>query len=155
MKPVKAHKVSAGILNISLLAVLVIFSFFYISYAKDSESVGPGQTDGILICSLCLFFISCFSVLFFSVHRLVRGGKSYFRKTFHSLLSLVMLGMLLLVTYQLGNGEPLAIIGYQGKENTYHWLKISDMWIFSCFTLLGLIILATVAGTIWSTFKRR
>ena len=155
MKQVKAHKISGGILGICLLVVLAIFSFFYIAYVKDPESISAGQTDGILICSFCMFFISCFSVLFFSVYHLIKGGKSYFQKISHSLLSLFMLGMLFLVTYQLGSGEPLTIVGYQGNENTYHWLKISDMWIYSCSILLVLIILAIITGIIWDIFKKK
>jgi len=155
MKGMKAHKISNRILWICTITALIIFAFFYASYVKAPETLDIKQTDGILIYLLVLFFITCLTTLFFSVYKLVKGGKNYFSKTLHSSLSVVMLGLLLFLTYQLGNGEPLTILGYQGKENTYYWLKISDMWIYSSFILLGITFLVIFAGIIWSYLKKK
>ena len=155
MKKIKAHKISSLVLWICMLVTLVTFGFFYADYTKGSDITSGIQTDWILICLYSIFFISCFSVLFFSVYQLIKGGKDYFRKVLHSLISIVMLILLLFVTYQIGSGEPLAIPGYQGNENTYYWLKISDMWIYSIFVLLGLTILSILVGIIWSYLKKR
>jgi hypothetical protein len=155
MKGMKAHKISNRILWICTIIALIIFTFFYTAYIKDPEAMDVKQTDGVLIFSFALLFITCLITLFFSVYKLTKGGKNYFLKTLHSSLLIVMLGLLLFATYQLGNGEPLTILGYQGKENTYYWLKISDMWIYSSFILLGLAFLAVFSGVIWSYLKKK
>ena len=57
--------------------------------------------------------------------------------------------LLFLVAYLLGDGTPLNIPGYDGADNVYSWLKITDMFLFVTYTLLviafALIIYSNVA----------
>lgn len=155
MKKIKAHIISTIILWICTLTALIIFGFFYAVYIKNPEATAFRPTNNILIYLFILFFLCCMSVVLFSVYKIITGGKDYFNRSFHSLLSIVLLGLLFFTTYQLGSGEPLFILGYQGHENTFHWLKVSDMWIYSISVLLGLTILAVFVGIIWSYLKKK
>lgn len=155
MKKLKAHKISGWLLGICIVIALVLFSVFYIAYAKSPESISGNQIDGLLFYLFILLSVTTVSVFAFSVYQLIKGGKEYFRRRVYSLISIALLGLLLFFTYQLGNGDPLIILGYHGDENTYRWLKISDMWIFSITVLLGLTILSVLVGILWSYLKRK
>jgi hypothetical protein len=65
-----------------------------------------------------------------------------------------ILAVLLLCTYWAGNGNPLPISGYEGDENTSFWLKLADMWLYSIYILLGLVVLTLIGGIIWSYIKK-
>jgi ABC-type antimicrobial peptide transport system permease subunit len=90
-----------------------------------------------------------FSVFYFVIHWKNRKKKSWKALTFTG-----SLGVLLLVAYLIGNGIPLSIIGYTGSENTYLWLKLTDMWIYSLYVLLVLTFLAVIGGILWSLLKK-
>jgi hypothetical protein len=64
------------------------------------------------------------------------------------------MGLLLFITYTVGDGNPLSIAGYEGNENTYIWLKLTDMWIYSIYILLALALIALLGGILWSYFKK-
>ena len=61
-----------------------------------------------------------------------------------SLLVLVALAALLGLTYSIGSGELLHIPGYDGSDNNPVTLKMTDMWIYSMYTMLVLSIIAIV-----------
>jgi hypothetical protein len=95
------------------------------------------------------FVTLIFSVLYFIIHR--KNGKG---KSWKSLIATGSMGALLLVAYQIGNGTPLSIVGYTGSENTYSWLKLTDMWIYAIYVLLALTFLSVIGGILWSLLKK-
>ena len=67
------------------------------------------------------------------------------------------IGFLLLLlagAYVLGSGRPLPMPNYSGDANTFVWLKVIDMWLYTIYILLGLVIVALVGGIIWNYFKK-
>ena len=65
------------------------------------------------------------------------------------LVVLVLFVVMLLATYSMGDATPLT--GLNADSQSYNipfWLKTTDMWIYSTYILIGLIILAIIWGTI-------
>ena len=155
MRRLKSHTISTITLWICMFIILNIFGGFYFTYFRNGEEGNPAQTERLLITLYSTLAIVCFSVLSFSIYRFITGGKDYFRTVFRSLLSAGIIGILLFVCYRLGSGEALPIPGYKGSENTYYWLKISDMWIYSIRFLLGFSILTIFVGILWNYLKKK
>ncbi len=66
-----------------------------------------------------------------------------------SLVVLIAFVVLLGVTYAMGDATPLPGINVDSAQfNTAGWLKVSDMWIYSTYVLLGLSVLAMIAGSL-------
>ena len=72
----------------------------------------------------------------------------------YTLIGVGILIVILACTFLLGNGHPLPIPGYEGDANTTVWLKVIDMWLYTIYILLGLVIMVLVGGIIWSYFKK-
>ena len=94
---------------------------------------------------LLLFAISGF----FSTLRTNRKGA------IESLLVLLAMLALFGITYTIGSGKPLNIVGYTGPDNVPGTLKMTDMWIFSIYVMLTLVILAIVFTPLLSKSKKK
>ena len=57
----------------------------------------------------------------------------------------MLLVVVLAVSWCMGSDRPLNMPGYDGTENVPFWLKVSDMFLYAIYTLLG-IALALIAG---------
>jgi hypothetical protein len=59
----------------------------------------------------------------------------------------VSLIVLLLVTYLIGDGSEMEIMGYEGTDNKDpFWLKVTDMCLYSTYALLFIGALAALLG---------
>jgi CDP-diglyceride synthetase len=154
MKTVRAGKISTIVLWICMFITVGIFIFFYFELIKESDNAGL-TGSGMILNWLYLIFILVLSVTgIFSFAQLFFRWRKKNKSIVRPLAITGALVVLLFCTYWLGNGNPLPILGYEGKENTSFWLKLTDMWLYSLYILLTLVILALFGGIIWSYFKR-
>ena len=66
-----------------------------------------------------------------------------------SLLVLVLFVAMLGVTYSMGDATPLTGLNADSQVyNTAGWLKITDMWIYSTYILIALILIVAVLGSV-------
>ncbi|MBZ4674938.1 MAG: hypothetical protein JG772_627 [Dysgonamonadaceae bacterium] len=72
-----------------------------------------------------------------------------------SLLVIIALAALFGITYTLGSGTPLNIVGYTGPDNVPGTLKMTDMWIFSIYVMLMLVILSILFAPLLSKSKKK
>lgn len=128
----------------------IIFAVFYLSY--DSEMISEVGT--IINWSYLIFILAGISVLVFSITRAIAKWKEDPKSVKSSAAGILILLAVLSGSYLIGNGDLLSIPGYEGKENTYQWLKMADMWLYSLYILLGIGIIAALAGIIWSYIKK-
>ncbi len=143
-------KVSSSIL-VALSAIsLVVFAVFYFG---GSEINAEGNkvyafTDLLLYWSYVLLGLAALSTLGFALKSLV---ESFGRNPKNALISVggfLALVALLLVTYMMGDATPIPG-NDEGGFNTEGWLKLTDMWIYSTYVLVGLNVLAVL----WSGAK--
>lgn len=152
---IPAGKISTIVLWVCMIITLGIFALFYVRYINSPEEMDVSETTWVLNWMFILFFIVILAVLGFSVYYFIKSGKSNPKKKLQPLIWPGIVGVLFLITYQFGSGEPLQILGYTGNENTFEWLKITDMWIYSLYILLGLAAIAVFSGIIWSYIKKK
>lgn len=155
MKKMKPEKISTIVLWCCMIITLGIFIRFYFGYIQNPDLSDIPGTAGILNWSLIILAISISALLIFSVYYFLKSGTEKTKKRLQPLIWLVLLALLLFISYIAGSGQPLVILGYAGNENTFPWLKLADMWLYSVYVLSGLCIAALFFGIIWSYLKKR
>ncbi len=65
-----------------------------------------------------------------------------------SLLGLVLLVVVLIIAWAMGSGTPMNIPGYEGTDNVYFWLKLTDMFLYSIYILLFVTVVTIIVSGI-------
>lgn len=141
-----------------LLAVSVLLIvLFYVkngdvnpddSFTKQQIDFGP-ILNYYLYWAYVMVGLAVFFTVIFPLANMIVNPKSGLK----TVLSLVVLGALLFVGYQLADDTVMNIPGYTGKDNVPETLKLTGMGIYMMYFMLGGAILAMVYSTISRVFK--
>jgi hypothetical protein len=148
------NKISTGVFWLCTLITLVLFICFYRVYFAQTLDVDSPEISVLLSWIFFLLVITFCTGLIFFLFYYIRKWKENPKKARRSIAVVIALQHLLMITWMCGSGNPLPLIGYKGSENTYVWLKLTDMWLYSIYILLGLGFLALFGGIVWSYFKK-
>ena len=134
------------LLYILLGITLVIALLYYFGGEIDptDERPEPVYTDILLywiyaILSFCIIVTAIFTIRKFLIRL-----KSSPRKAIRFIFMPVILAIVMTIAWSLGDGTPLQILRYEGKENIYFWLKVTDMFLYTIYFLLGMGILSVI-----------
>ena len=157
MAVTKIRKVSSWTLLISSIISVVALIMFYTGGVVDpaAEMKEPVYTGLLLNWTYVLFGLTIASTIVLAAWQFLGSLKNDAKSALMSLLVLVLFVALLGITYTLGDATPLT--GWNADSQAYNttgWLKITDMWIYSTYALIALIILAVVWGTIRRILSR-
>ena len=72
-------------------------------------------------------------------------------KALKSLVGVILLVVVMIIAWSMGSGETMVIPGYSGTENVPFWLKLTDMFLYTIYFLLG----ATVLAMLFSSIKKK
>jgi hypothetical protein len=154
MKLINTNKISTIVLWICMIISIVVFGIFYYSLIVHSDFMNTIATSILLNWLYFIVFISIsITLIFFLIHFIFKW-KDNPKSIIQPLIWGIMLGLLFISGYLLGDGTTLNISGYEGAENTYHWLKLTDMWIYTIYLLLSITFTAVLTGIIWSYLKK-
>ena len=53
-----------------------------------------------------------------------------------------------IAAWAMGSGTPMNIPGYEGTDNVYFWLKLTDMFLYSIYILLFVTVVAIIVSGI-------
>jgi NADH:ubiquinone oxidoreductase subunit 5 (subunit L)/multisubunit Na+/H+ antiporter MnhA subunit len=142
------------------LALLALFFFggYVAPENQYMELVGidePNFTNGLLYWIYVLLAVTVFSVFAFSVFGFINNLRHNRKKAMNSLVMLAIFAILLVVAYSIGDGTPLNILGYEGPDNVPTRLKMTDMWIYSVYILMGLVILSMLFSPLIKRIGKR
>ncbi len=158
MAVTKIHRTSKIALYISMIITIVVMAvFFFGGQAPEEQRLVADQsqpifTDLLMYWMYILLIVTIVAWLLFAIVGFAKNMKDNPKKGFGSLVGVLALGGLLLVTYLIGSGELLTIPGYTGGDNTPGMLKMTDMWLYSCYVLLLVTILSIIVVPI---FKKK
>ena len=155
--PVSSNKISNSVLWLCMMVTVGVFALFYFSGNVEiptTDTPEPQYTSLLLHWTNIVLLLSISVFIFFSLYRFYKKFKEDSRAAWRSLTFFSLLVLLLAVTYFSGNDAPIDIPGYDGMENTPVWLKLTDMWLYSIYILMGIATLSVFAGIIWSYFKK-
>ena len=142
----KYEKIIKWIL-LALFIVGAVLSFY--GFAVGFESDGNAPVDNILYCAYGFAALTIAAVVFGVV---VIGGINNPMSLLKLLLGLVVIAAIIAGAYFLAPGTPA--VGYLGEPVSDGTLKLTDTILNLTYLLCGGSILALVAGTLITTFKK-
>ena len=148
-------RISSLVLWACMVITLGVFAFFYWGASTHKDELDAAiETSFALSWMYGILALNTVVVCSFSFVRFFIRWKDNPKSIISPLIWMGVLTALFLGGYLLGDGTPLAISGYEGGENTYTWLKLTDMWIYVLYVLIGLTIIALLTGIIGSYIKK-
>jgi len=107
-------------------------------------------SEGVLLgWAYVLVILAAVTSILFPVINIILNPK----KAITTFIGVGALGLIILISYLLGSGEELYILGYTGADNVASTLKLADMGLFSTYALFFGAFFAIVFTEIISVFK--
>ncbi len=148
----KIRKISSTTLLAFVILTIVVLVLFFVGGYVDSTAVKPEPvyTNVLFYLMYFAFGVTLLTMLYFAVAGIVQNLKDPKRRknALVGLLVVVALAALLLITYFIGSTGRLQLSADFQRYNTDHFLKFSDMWLFSIYFMLGLNIIALLVFAI-------
>ncbi|WP_321424804.1 hypothetical protein [uncultured Bacteroides sp.] len=143
MKPAKYSKY---ILYLLLIVSVVAGGFFFFGGKSVSATgVGIPVYTGLLIFVLVAILGAALAVTILALTaRLAERFRRSPKQAVRSILGFFILAFVMLFWWLCGNGTPLCLKGYIGNYNTSCWLKLTDMFLYTTYTLIGGAILLII-----------
>ena len=132
-------KVTSFILYGLLLAAVVSFIMFFTGgYVDvDAEYLEPVYTDLVLNFGYVVIGVGLVCTTLFALYQFATQLMDAPKEAFKTIGSLAAFAILMGASWVAGSGEPMNIPGYEGTDNVYFWLKLTDMWMYSAGFLLA------------------
>lgn len=155
-----SYKVSYYVLYVMFAAILVVLGLFYfggdaqgdtVLLGVDPEMWQPAQTDTLLYLVYGLLGLAIIATVAAFLLQFGSALKDNPAKALKSLIGVILLVIVMLIAWSMGSGEPLVIQGYDGTDNVPFWLKITDMFLYTFYFLLG----ATILAMLFSSIKKK
>lgn len=146
MSVTKIHRTSKTTLLVSVIISIVVMALFFLggqTPAQDkilTDLSQPRYTDIMLYWCYILLAITVCVLIGFAVMAFFKQLKESPKKALSGFLVLIGMAAMLIITFIMGDGTPLNIAGYSGTDNVPGTLKMTDMWLFSCYIMLVLTL---------------
>ena len=148
MAVTKIHRTSRTTLIIGVVISIIVLGLFFLGgEAPASQKIAadmaqPKFTDLLLYWCYVLLAITIVVLVAFAIFDFAKKLKEAPKKALGGFVVLVALAALLFVTYTIGDSSLMNIPGYDGPDNVPGRLKMTDMWLYSCYFMLILTVLA-------------
>ena len=151
------------IAGISLvIASFILLIAFFATLGQGSESIEsaagdamhvPILTDTVLIWTYILFALTISIAVFVAAGNFIKSMILNPVAAIKGLVPILHFGGILLVSYLMGSSEKISIIGYEGTQNEGVWAQVTDMFIYTIYTLFVLIIVTIFGARIYTALK--
>jgi len=148
-------------LSLIVISFLLLIAFFA-TLGQGSESIEsaagesmhvPVLTDAIIYWSYILLGVTIFVTIFMAVIQFIKSLKLNPGSALKSLIPIVFFFAVFIITFFLGSGEKMSIIGYEGTQNEGVWAQITDMFLYTSYTLMAVLILTIFGSRIYTSLK--
>ncbi|EKU89750.1 hypothetical protein [Bacteroides oleiciplenus] len=155
-----SYRVSYYVLYVLFAAILVVLGIFYfggdaqgdaVLVGVDPEMWQPAQTESLLYLMYGLFVLAVVAMVGAFILQFGSALKDNPVKALKSLLGLILMVVVMVIAWSMGSGEKMDIPGYDGSDNVPFWLKVTDMFLYTIYFLLG----ATVLAMLFSSIKKK
>lgn len=156
MAVTKIRKVSSLTLLIAvIISIAVVLMFFFGGFHKEGELRVYENTGLLLSWAYVLFGLTIVVTLIFALGGLLRSFQTNAKKALMSVGSAILLLVLLLITYAIGDGTVLQNLSADFQEyNVPGWLKTADMYLYTIYVMAVLIVVGIVWGSVRKAIKR-
>lgn len=146
---------------------LVIVSFllliaFFATLGQGAESIEsaageaihvPLLTDVILYWTYVLFIVAIVVTIGFAIFKFAKSVISNPVSALKSLIPIIGFAAIFVVSFMLGSGERMSIIGYEGTQNEGIWAQVTEMFLYTIYTLFVLLIVAIFGARVYTALK--
>lgn len=152
-----SYKVSYYVLYALLAIILVVLGLFFFGGDAQGEAVlmgvdpemwQPAHTDSLLYLVYALLGVAIVATAVGFLFQFGTALKDNPVAALKSLLGFVLVVVVLVVAWSMGSDQPLNIPGYDGADNVPFWLKVTDMFLYTIYFLLGATLVAMILGGI-------
>ena len=158
---VRIQKVSGTVLYVMLAITLVILGMFFFGgetpldqrLVADTAMEEPAQTDALIYWMYILFGIAVIITIAAAIYQFVTGFIDSPMTAIKSLLGLILIIVVLVISWAMGSDQPLVMPSYDGAENVPFWLKLTDMFLYTIYIMMGAMILLIFGFGIAKKFK--
>ncbi|MCC8154823.1 MAG: hypothetical protein LIP01_11860 [Tannerellaceae bacterium] len=157
MAVTKIRKISSWTLLISAIISVIVLVMFYVGGVVDpsAEMKEPVNTNLLLNWTFVIFGLTTLCTIGFGLWQFITLFSTNPKSAIISIAAIIGFGLILGISYAIGDGTLLESINADSAQyNTPEWLKITDMWIYTTYILIGLIILAAIAGNVKKLVNR-
>ncbi len=157
MAVTKIRRISSWTLLVCAVISVVVFAMFYLGGTVDpsAEMKEPVYTGLLINWMYVIFAITAVSTILFAIWQFIGSLRTNAKSALLGLGVIVLFFVLMFVCYTIGDGTPLPIVSADtAKYNVPFWLKVSDMWLYSTYVLLGLTVLAILWGSVKKIFSK-
>ena len=142
------YRISYYALYAMFAIILIVIGLFFLGGDASGDAWQPAQTDALLYLMYVLFGLAIAATVIAAVFQFGAALKDNPANAIKSLLGLVLLAVVLIVAWAMGDGTPMQIPGYSGTDNVPFWLKVTDMFLYSIYILLFVTVVAIIASGI-------
>ena len=156
MSVTKIRKTSSWTLLAITLISLVVLGIYYFGGVVDpaAEMVEPIYTGLLLNWTYAVFAATIIALVFFALWDIAALVQHDPKAAVMPLGVLAASAAILIIAYSMGYGTPLNLLGYEGTHNTEFWLKLTDMWLYTTYILMGLIFVSLIYFSIRKVLSR-
>lgn len=153
----KIQKVSGSVLYVILAITIIVAGLFFFGGEDPNPLVPdmsqPVYTDSLIYLMYVLLGITIVITLVAAVYQFVMNFIDSPKAAIKSLASIIVLVGLLIVTWAAGSEQALVMPGYDGAENVPFWLKLTDMFLYTIYIMMAVLILLILGFGISKKFK--
>jgi len=157
----RIQKVSNLVLYVLLIISLIVLGVFYFGgetpvenrLVADTSMSEPAHTSTLIVWMYILLIATIAVTVIAALYNFVKEFIDSPKKAIRSLIGIILLVLLLIVTYAMGSGEKLNLIGYDGTENVPFWLKLTDMFLYTIYVLMAILVLLIIGFAIRKKIK--
>ena len=153
----KIQKISGSVLYVMLAITLVILGLFFLGGENPNPIVPdmaqPNYTDSLIYWMYILLAITVLITIAAAIFQFGSNFMDSPKTAIKSLLGLVALVLVMIISWSIGSEQTLAMQGYSGTENVPFWLKLTDMFLYTIYFLMGATVLLIFGFGIAKKFK--
>ncbi|WP_319504607.1 hypothetical protein [Bacteroides graminisolvens] len=153
----KIQKVSGSVLYVILAITIIVAGLFFFGGEDPNPLVPdmsqPVYTDSLIYLMYVLLGITIVITLAAAVYQFVMNFIDSPKAAIKSLASIIVLVGLLIVAWAAGSEQALVMPGYDGAENVPFWLKLTDMFLYTIYIMMAVLILLILGFGISKKFK--
>ena len=144
MSVTKIRKTSSWTLLAITLISLVVLGIYYFGGVIDpaAEMVEPVYTGLLLNWVYAVFAVTIFTMVVFAIWNIASLIQHDAKSAIMPIGVIAVSAAVFIITYSMGDGTQLNLVGYDGGRNTESWLKLTDMWLYTTYILMGLILVS-------------
>lgn len=145
--------IGRGVMFLILAVSTILILICYSSEAGSDTSIAMADgstTEFVITWTIGVFVVSILALIVSSVAAVASDKKSLIKAT----ISFVCAVVLVLVLWALSDSTPLVMPGYEGTENCYPWLNISDVGIYLAYIALAGGIISIVVSEIINIVRK-